>query len=61
MSKKIFVKGFFYGDEGIRTPDLLRAKQMLSQLSYVPKKARLWAFQESNLGPYPYQGYALTD
>ena len=47
------------GDEGIRTPDLLRAKQMLSQLSYVPRK--LWAFQESNLGPYPYQGYALTD
>jgi hypothetical protein len=24
------------GDEGIRTPDLLRAKQALSQLSYVP-------------------------
>ena len=24
------------GDEGIRTPDLLRAKQAFSQLNYVP-------------------------
>ena len=24
------------GDEGIRTPDPLRAKQVLSQLSYTP-------------------------
>ena len=24
------------GDEGIRTPDLLRARQALSQLSYAP-------------------------
>ena len=24
------------GDEGIRTPDLLRAKEALSQLSYIP-------------------------
>ncbi len=46
------------GDEGIRTPDLLRAKQMLSQLSYVP--FFLWALVDSNHRPYPYQGYALT-
>ena len=25
------------GDEGTRTPDPLLAKQMLSQLSYIPK------------------------
>jgi hypothetical protein len=24
------------GDEGVRTPDLLRAREALSQLSYVP-------------------------
>jgi hypothetical protein len=26
------------GDKGIRTPDLLRAKQALSQLSYIPNE-----------------------
>jgi hypothetical protein len=26
------------GDRGIRTPDLLRAKQALSHLSYIPKR-----------------------
>ena len=36
------------GDKGIRTLDLLRAKQMLSQLSYIPEK---WAHQDSNLEP----------
>ena len=29
-------KGFCCGDEGIRTPDPLLAKQVLSQLSYTP-------------------------
>ena len=29
--------GIFGGDEGNRTPDLLHAKQALSQLSYTPK------------------------
>jgi hypothetical protein len=29
-------RGFLSGDEGIRTPDPLRAKQVLSQLSYAP-------------------------
>ena len=26
------------GDEGARTPDLLRAREALSQLSYIPYK-----------------------
>jgi hypothetical protein len=26
-----------YGDEGTRTPDLLRAREALSHLSYIPK------------------------
>ena len=29
------------GDEGIRTPDLRRAKAALSQLSYIPGKGRI--------------------
>jgi hypothetical protein len=31
------------GDEGIRTPDLLRAREALSQLSYIPVRTRLMA------------------
>ena len=30
-----------YGDEGTRTPDLLRAKEALSHLSYIPFKVGL--------------------
>ena len=30
---------FKFGGEGIWTPDLLRAKQTLSQLSYTPRNA----------------------
>ena len=49
------------GDEGIRTPDLRRAKAALSQLSYIPKlTGSRWAFQDSNLRPRPYQRRALT-
>src|SRR5579859_2533057 len=54
------------GDEGIRTPDPLRAKQVLSQLSYAPlvRGVRLygsrWAFLDSNQGPQSYQDCALT-
>ena len=29
--------GFRHGDEGIRTPDPLLARQVLSQLSYTPE------------------------
>jgi hypothetical protein len=37
-----FVKRLpIYGDEGTRTPDLLRAREALSQLSYIPVKVGL--------------------
>jgi len=45
------------GDEGARTPDLLRAREALSHLSYIP----LWAFLDSNQRPFPYQRNALAD
>jgi hypothetical protein len=52
------------GDEETRTPDPLLAKEMLSQLSYVPRRpspaGRWWAFLDSNQRPLPYQGSALT-
>jgi hypothetical protein len=55
------------GDEETRTPDPLLAKEMLSQLSYVPRHpprsgpvGRWWAFLDSNQRPLPYQGSALT-
>jgi hypothetical protein len=48
-----------------RTPDLLRARQALSQLSYGPVPARAstswWVWLELNQRPHPYQGCALTD
>ena len=33
------------GDKGIRTPDPLLARQVLSQLSYIPKALR-WVFSK---------------
>ena len=47
------------GDAGSRTPDLLRAKQALSQLSYIPKDS-WWGILDSNQGPQSYQDCALT-
>ncbi len=47
------------GDEGIRTPDLRRAKAALFQLSYIPVQEK-WAFLDSNQGPQSYQDCALT-
>ena len=47
------------GAREARTPDLLRAKQALSQLSYGP--SRWWVWLELNQRPHPYQGCALTD
>ena len=41
-----------------RTGDPLLAKQVLSQLSYSPRK--WWAWVESNYRPHPYQGCALA-
>ena len=56
------------GDDRDRTGDLLLAKQVLSQLSYVPTPVRLqlagepwWAHLDLNQGPRPYQGRALTN
>jgi hypothetical protein len=50
------------GAEGIRTPDLRRAKAALSQLSYGPRRGALgWASLESNQGPQSYQDCALAD
>jgi hypothetical protein len=56
------------GDDRDRTGDLLRARQVLSQLSYVPTQRMLeapasavwWAHLDLNQGPRPYQGRALT-
>ena len=65
------------GDEEDRTPDPLRARQVLSQLSYIPvlvgrvmAETRLdqsaprrgtWAFLDSNQRPHGYQPCALTN
>ena len=60
------------GREGIRTPDPLLAKQVLSQLSYVPNgesrpepfqwgAVSQWVYQDSNLGPQLYQSCALAN
>ena len=43
-----------------RTPDLLLAKQALSQLSYGPILT-WWVWLELNQRPHPYQGCALTN
>ena len=49
----------FGGAKEDRTPDLLRAKQALSQLSYGPSIWWVWA--DLNGRPHPYQGCALTN
>ena len=49
------------GDERARTADLLRARQALSQLSYIPLRVfRWWAWIDSNDRPHAYQACALT-
>ena len=45
------------GDGRARTGDPLLAKQVLSQLSYIPE----WAFLDSNQRPHGYQPCALTN
>ena len=47
------------GAEEDRTPDLLRARQALSQLSYGPRI--WWVWVDLNHRPHPYQGCALTN
>src|SRR4030095_539017 len=50
------------GAEEDRTPDLLRARQALSQLSYGPVSGlRWWVWVDLNHRPRPYQGRALTN
>ncbi len=59
------------GDAGIRTPCLLRAKQALSQMSYIPPPMTVipydtalrcwWGILDSNQGPQSYQDCALTN
>ena len=48
------------GDDRIRTGDPLLAKQVLSQLSYIPNTPFWWAFLGSNQGPRAYQARALA-
>ncbi len=47
------------GDDRDRTGNLRVANAALSQLSYVPQDN--WAHLDSNQGPQPYQGCALTN
>ncbi len=47
------------GGERVRTDDLLRARQALSQLSYTPVKI-WWARKDLNLRPHDYQSCALA-
>ena len=47
------------GGDRDRTCDLLRARQMLSQLSYTPTGV-WWACLELNQGPHAYQACTLT-
>ena len=52
----------------VRTPDPLRARQVLSQLSYGPSDwlvscegYKWWVWVDLNHRPHPYQGCALTN
>jgi hypothetical protein len=56
------------GDERARTAGLLRAREALSQLSYIPpdsgptsSMSDWWAFLDLNQRPHPYQRCALAD
>ena len=46
------------GGERVRTDDPLRARQVLSQLSYTPNM--WWAWMDSNHRPHDYQSCALA-
>ena len=48
------------GGERVRTDDPLRARQVLSQLSYTPNKG-WWAWLDSNQRPHDYQSRALAN
>jgi hypothetical protein len=57
------MQGFSGGGERVRTDDLLRARQALSQLSYTPEKngPNWWAWMDLNHRPHAYQACALTE
>ena len=57
-SEDIFIL-CYGGDKEIRTLDPLRARQVLSQLSYTP--ISWWTFRDSNPGPTGYEPVALTN
>jgi hypothetical protein len=57
VDRVLFTPG---GDDRIRTGDPLLAKQVLSQLSYIPADKSWWAFLGSNQGPRAYQARALA-
>jgi hypothetical protein len=52
-------RGINGGGERVRTDDPLRARQVLSQLSYTPEKI-WWAREDLNLRPHDYQSCALA-
>ena len=60
--QKPLMQCFPGGGERVRTDDLLRARQALSQLSYTPEKRPLkwWAWMDLNHRPHAYQACALT-
>ena len=63
ISSRIFKEDrcFAGGGERTRTADLLRAKQVLSQLSYAPNsQGKWWARAGLNSRPRAYQARALT-
>ena len=69
-SNQLSYRPIYGGDEEIRTPDPLLARQVLSQLSYTPifnshkindySNEIWWAEVDSNHRPHAYQACALT-
>ena len=65
FNQKLYAFSQIGGGERDRTDDPLRARQVLSQLSYAPNiQVRLidnwWAKEDSNLRPHDYQSCALA-
>ena len=55
---KVHFRMFFRsGDEGIRTPDPLLARQVLSQLSYTPEITIILLGYDNSFGFYLIMGY----
>ena len=56
-SNHLSYRPIYGGDKETRTLGPLRARQLLSQLSYTPDN---WAWEDLNLRPHAYQACALT-